>query len=72
MKNNEKINEVLNNMRFVHVQSVLPQEDVTALKIKTGESSVKEAISKAVYHYLACNEKIVDDSNNSNNKKLVK
>lgn len=38
--------------RYVHVQSVLPQEDVIALKAKTGESSVKEAISKAVYFYL--------------------
>jgi hypothetical protein len=31
---------------------VLPQEDVVSLKSKTGESSVKEAISKAVYYYL--------------------
>lgn len=49
-------------MRFVHVQSVLPQEDVVALKEKTGESSVKEAISKAVYHYLKCNENIEYDT----------
>jgi hypothetical protein len=39
-------------MKFVHVQSVLPHEDVVALKSKTGETSVKEAISKAVYYYL--------------------
>lgn len=39
-------------MRYVHVQSVLPQEDVLALKEKTGESSVKGALSKAVYYYL--------------------
>ncbi len=39
-------------MKFVHVQSVLPQEDVIALKVKTGESNVKDAISKAVYFYL--------------------
>ncbi len=39
-------------MKYVHVQSVLPHEDVIALKQKSGESSVKEAISKAVYHYL--------------------
>jgi hypothetical protein len=38
----------------MHVQSVLPEEDIIALKIKTGESSTKEAISKAVYHYLDC------------------
>ncbi len=42
-------------MKFVHVQSVLPHEDVIALKQKSGESSVKEAITKAVYHYLKCN-----------------
>jgi hypothetical protein len=41
-------------MKYVHVQSVLPQEDVIALKVKSNESSVKEAISKAVYHYLKC------------------
>jgi DNA-directed RNA polymerase subunit L len=48
-------------MRFVHVQSVLPEEDVLALKIKTGENSVKEALSKAVYYYLEnCNDVEVD------------
>ncbi len=39
-------------MKIVHVQSVLPQEVVIALKEKSGESSIKEAVSKAVYHYL--------------------
>ncbi len=43
-----------NKMKIVHVQSVLPQEDVIALKERAGESSIKEAISKAVYHYLRC------------------
>lgn len=42
-------------MKIVHVQSVLPKEDIIALKEKTGEESIKEAISKAVYHYLDCN-----------------
>ena len=41
-------------MKIVHVQSVLPLEDVIALKEKSGESSIKEAIAKAVYHYLKC------------------
>ena len=41
-------------MKIVHIQSVLPQEDVIALKKKSGESSIKEAISKAIYHYLKC------------------
>jgi hypothetical protein len=40
--------------KIVHVQSVLPNEDVIALKVKTGEASIKEAISKAIYHYLKC------------------
>jgi len=48
-------------MKIVHVQSVLPWEDVVALKEKTGESSIKEAISTAVYHYLQC--KSVSQSN---------
>jgi hypothetical protein len=39
-------------MKSTHVQSILPQEDVIALKKKTGKSSIKEAISKAVYYYL--------------------
>lgn len=43
--------------KLVHVQSVMPQEDVIALKIKTGENSIKDAISKAVYHYLYCDRK---------------
>ncbi|CAG0981311.1 hypothetical protein METP3_02097 [Methanosarcinales archaeon] len=41
-------------MRYVHIQSVLPQEDVIALKVKSGESSIKDAIAKAIYHYLKC------------------
>lgn len=47
-----------NKMKIVHVQSVLPQEDVIALKAKTGETSIKEAISKAVYHYLRCDKEV--------------
>ncbi len=41
-------------MKIMHVQSVLPEEDIILLKIKTRESSTKDAISKAVYHYLDC------------------
>ncbi len=41
-------------MKIVHIQSVLPQDIIIALKQKSGESSIKEAISKAVYHYLKC------------------
>ncbi len=40
--------------KIIHVQSVLPYEITMALKEKTGESSNKEAISKAIYHFLNC------------------
>lgn len=50
--------EKIKHKRFVHVQSVLPQEDVIALKEKSGESSIKEAIVKAVYHYLKCDKQL--------------
>ena len=54
-------------MKLVHVQSVLPQEDVIALKEKTRESSIKEAISKAIYHYLTCN--LVNEDKDTNEDK---
>ena len=54
-------------MKIVHVQSVLQQEDVIALKEKTGESSVKEAIAKAVYHYLKCSAEVDEDEREESN-----
>lgn len=48
-------------MRYVHVQSVLPEEDVIALKVKTNTHFVKDAISKAVYHYLSCNDNLENE-----------
>ncbi len=39
-------------MKYVHVQSVLPEEDAIALKMKTRKSSIKDAIAEAVYFYL--------------------
>jgi hypothetical protein len=56
----ETINEH-GRMNLIHVQAVFPQEDVIALKKKTGESSIKEAVSKAVYHYLKCQKTDEDD-----------
>ena len=41
-------------MKIMNVQSVLPEEVVFKLKKKTGQASTKDAISKAVYHYLEC------------------
>jgi hypothetical protein len=45
-------------MKYVYVQSILPQEDVIALKKKSGKSSIKDAIEKAVDHYLKCDREI--------------
>jgi hypothetical protein len=49
-------------MNIVYVQSVFPEEDVIALKKKSGKSSIKDAVSKAVYHYLQCPKTDEDDS----------
>jgi len=49
------MNEGSNGQKnLVHVQSIFPQEDIIALKVKTGEAHVRDAISKAVYYYLEC------------------
>ncbi|MET1124869.1 MAG: DUF5371 family protein [Archaeoglobaceae archaeon] len=41
-------------MKIVHAQTVLPVEVLEELKKKTGESATKDAIAKAVEHYLRC------------------
>ena len=51
---NDNINKENEQKNLVHVQSIFPQDDVVALKVKTREVHVKEAISKAVYYYLRC------------------
>jgi len=38
----------------VHAQTVITEDDLEALKRKTGESSTKDSISKAIEHYLVC------------------
>jgi hypothetical protein len=44
----------MNPKKIIYVQSVMPEEIVKELKIKTKQSSVLEAVSIAVYHYLKC------------------
>ncbi|MDO8725315.1 MAG: DUF5371 family protein [Candidatus Methanoperedens sp.] len=51
--------------KIVHVQSVLPYEDTIALKAKTGETSIKEAISTAIYHFLKCHDSDGERGNNT-------
>ncbi len=40
--------------KIMHVQTVLMVDDIEALKAKTGETSTKDALAKAVQHYLEC------------------
>ncbi len=46
---------------IMHVQTVLTIDEIEALKKKTGESSSKEALAKAVKHYLECEYTQVED-----------
>jgi hypothetical protein len=48
-------------VKIMHVQTVLKEDDIEALKLKTGESTTKEAITKAVTHYLECEYTKVED-----------
>ncbi len=47
--------------KIMHVQTVLTVDEIKALKQKTGESSTKEAVGKAVMHYLECEYTQVED-----------
>jgi len=40
--------------KIMHAQTVLTVDDIEALKEKTGETSTKDALAKAVTHYLEC------------------
>jgi len=46
---------------IMHVQTVLMVEDIEALKEKTGEPNTKDALAKAVQHYLECEYTKVED-----------
>lgn len=45
----------------MHAQTVLTVDDIEALKEKTGETSTKDALAKAVSHYLDCEYTQVED-----------
>ena len=38
----------------MHAQMVITEDDLKQLKDKTGEKNTKDALAKAVEHYLAC------------------
>uniref|UniRef100_A0A7J2TJ11 DUF5371 domain-containing protein n=1 Tax=Archaeoglobus fulgidus TaxID=2234 RepID=A0A7J2TJ11_ARCFL len=41
-------------VKIVHAQTVLPENVLEELKKKTGEVATKDALAKAVEHYLVC------------------
>jgi len=40
--------------RYLIVETKLPSSILDELKLKTGEKTVRDALSKAIYHYLEC------------------
>lgn len=58
--------------KIMHAQTVLTVDDIEALKQKTGENSTKDAISKAVTHYLECEYTQVEDMWAKKLEKIVK
>lgn len=59
-------------VKIMHVQTVLTEDDINVLKQKTGESSTKEALSKAVAHYLECEYTQIGDMLEKKLEKVVK
>ena len=58
--------------KIMHAQTVLTTDDIDALKQKTGESSTKDALAKAVTHYLECEYTQVEDMWAKKLEKVVK
>lgn len=48
-------------VKIVHAQTVLAVDDIEALKVKTGELNTKDALAKAIQHYLECEYTDVKD-----------
>jgi hypothetical protein len=40
--------------RLIHCQTVMDERTLLLLKRKTGENSTKDALMKAINHYLVC------------------
>ena len=40
--------------RLIQVYVPLPEDIIEALKAKSGECTIKDALAKAIYHYLNC------------------
>ncbi len=61
-----------NMAKIMHVQTVLMVEDIEALKTKTGETSTKDALARAVSHFLECEYTQVEDMWTKKLEKAVK
>ena len=48
-------------VKIVHAKTVLAVDDIEALKVKTGELNTKDALAKAIQHYLECEYTDVKD-----------
>ena len=53
--------------RLVTVTTRIPEDVLKMLKKKTGEKTNKEALAKAIYHYIICTE--VKEVQNTREKK---
>ncbi len=58
--------------KIMHAQTVLTVDDIEALKEKTGEISTKDALAKAVAHFLDCEYTQVEDMWAKKLEKVVK
>ncbi len=58
--------------KIMHVQTVIVEDDLEALKKKTGETATKDALAKAVHHYLDCEYTQVEDMWAKKLEKVVK
>ncbi len=56
----------------MHAQTVLTVDDIERLKEKTGEISTKDALAKAVSHFLDCEYTQVEDMWAKKLEKVVK
>ncbi len=58
--------------KIMHVQTVLMVDDIEKLKAKSGESSTKDALAKAVQHFLDCEYTREEDMWTKKLEKVVK
>ncbi len=58
--------------KIMHAQTVLTVDDIERLKEKTGEISTKDALAKAVSHFLDCEYTQVEDMWAKKLEKVVK